>query len=410
MGLFSQTILFPGGGISECRTALEKAAEIPDLYVDFEKCFWHLYAKGPAVLLNDDCCGYEDLAKNLSASVVCPVMLIYIYDDDFWGYFLFQKGIMKDEFASVTDYFKKGSPPNKPGRAGIVSQLFDVPVKSIERYVIPIQYGEDYTDLFAYETDTSPIGDSWQMADFMNALGFDYDLLCVNDVSAPEITSTASRSYEGGSITSAFSRENSADTPVLPQQAKNPNSGRIPVDTPILPSVLTDYEYIINRAKEVQELAGPAIQMIGETQLKEAVPLLTEAIRNNPHAAALYLLRAFCWAQMENTNFGLSRKPDIDRDLSKALELEPNNIMILRARFPTAATTKRCQRHIVELTRLMELDPENIDIYQEARAYRYHWVGDDDSARRDLQEILDRGKLWTVDLVYLCREFGMPGF
>lgn len=55
----------------------------------------------------------------------------------------------------------------------------------------------------------------------------------------------------------------------------------------------------------------------------------------------------------------------------------------------------------------MELDPENRDYHQVSRAYRYHWVGEDDLARADLREVLDRGKIWTVDLTYLCRELGI---
>ena len=103
----------------------------------------------------------------------------------------------------------------------------------------------------------------------------------------------------------------------------------------------------------------------------------------------------------------MSRRPDMDRDLGKALELDPDNIMALRARCPTAATTARYKRHIEELTRLMALDEENRDYYQVSRAYRHHWVGDDESAKADLRDVLSRGKIWTVDLTYLCQELGI---
>ena len=58
----------------------------------------------------------------------------------------------------------------------------------------------------------------------------------------------------------------------------------------------------------------------------------------------------------------------------------------------------------------MELDPEYQDAYQVSLAYRRHWVGDDVGARADLQAVLDRGGPWSVDLVYLCGELGLPGF
>lgn len=107
---------------------------------------------------------------------------------------------------------------------------------------------------------------------------------------------------------------------------------------------------------------------------------------------------------------GLSRKPDMDRDMTRLLELEPDNVMALRARCPTAGTTNRYRRHIEDLIRLMDLDPEYQDAYQVSLAYRRHWVGDDVGARADLQAVLDRGGPWSVDLVYLCGELGLPGF
>jgi len=103
----------------------------------------------------------------------------------------------------------------------------------------------------------------------------------------------------------------------------------------------------------------------------------------------------------------MSRKPDMDRDLTKALEQEPDNVMILRARCPTTATTTRYKRHIEDLTRLMDLDPDHWDTYLTSRAYRFHWVGDDDSARADLAELVRRKAKLTVDLNYLLKEFGM---
>ena len=97
------------------------------------------------------------------------------------------------------------------------------------------------------------------------------------------------------------------------------------------------------------------------------------------------------------------------RDLSRALEFEPGNVMALRGRTSLTTTSRRYPQQIEDLTRLMELDPENRDLYQVSRAYFRHWLKDDAAARSDLREVLDRGELWTVDLVYLCRELGLPG-
>lgn len=105
-----------------------------------------------------------------------------------------------------------------------------------------------------------------------------------------------------------------------------------------------------------------------------------------------------------------SRTPDMLRDLNRALELDPDNVMALRGRSSLTTTSRRYPQQIEDLTRLMELDRENRDLYQASRAYFHHWLKDDAAARADLNEVLERGELWTVDLVYLCRELGLPGF
>ena len=106
---------------------------------------------------------------------------------------------------------------------------------------------------------------------------------------------------------------------------------------------------------------------------QEAIARLGEALQTAPEAAGLYLLRAFCWAQLEKTS-GRSRRYETEQDLGKVLELEPDNVMALRARCPTTATSARYPRHIQDLTLLMEADPENRDVYQISRAYRHYWT------------------------------------
>ena len=199
-----------------------------------------------------------------------------------------------------------------------------------------------------------------------------------------------------------------APPPPPPHQASPPAKGRgRPVDTPILPDALNSRPYALQQAEAASGIAGEAARLVQETDYQSALPLLSEAIKAYPGRAELYLLRAFCYSQLEGLSAGMSRRPDMDRDLGKALELDPDNIMALRARCPTAATTARYKRHIEELTRLMALDEENRDYYQVSRAYRYHWVGDDESAKADLRDVLSRGKIWTVDLTYLCQELGI---
>ena len=162
---------------------------------------------------------------------------------------------------------------------------------------------------YAREGDQAVIGDCWQMADFMGALGFDYDLLC------PPASGEVHEPQQAAPMTPAE----------LNQEVTKGH--RLPVDTPTLPDALNHRPYALKRGEEVRQPAPEAVELVEDMRYQSALPLLTRAIQEHPGRAALYLLRAFCWSQTEGLMSGLSRKPDMDRDLGKALELEPDNVM-----------------------------------------------------------------------------------
>lgn len=398
MGLFLHILLFPGGEQSACEAALRQAADLQELDIHLDQCRWHGFPKGPAALLNDGCCGYESLAEELSGTAPGPVMVLYMYDGDYWGYLFYQNGAALDQFSSLPDYFGEGSPPDCPGNAELLAKLFGVPADSIAPYVRP--WREEAMGGFARQGDQFEIGDCWQLADFLEALGFSYDQLCPPEL---ELERDLTPDEEAAPIMQVQT--------VQPIQEAPRQQETAPIDsTEVLPNALTSQTYALSRAEEVLDIAPEAVELVRSMDCEHAIPLLTAAIQANPDRAGLYVLRSFCWNQLEGRMSGLSRKPDMDRDMTRLLELEPDNVMALRARCPTAGTTSRYRRHIEDLTRLMELDPEYQDAYQVSLAYRRHWVGDDVGARADLQAVLDRGGPWSVDLVYLCGELGLPGF
>ncbi len=398
MGLFLHILLFPGGEQSACEAALRQAADLQELDIHLDQCRWHGFPKGPAALLNDGCCGYESLAEELSGTAPGPVMVLYMYDGDYWGYLFYQNGAALDQFSSLPDYFGEGSPPDCPGNAELLAKLFGVPADSIAPYVRP--WREEAMGGFARQGDQFEIGDCWQLADFLEALGFSYDQLCPPEL---ELERDLTPDEEAAPIMQVQT--------VQPIQEAPRQQETAPIDsTEVLPNALTSQTYALSRAEEVLDIAPEAVELVRSMDCEHAIPLLTAAIQANPDRAGLYVLRSFCWNQLEGRMSGLSRKPDMDRDMTRLLELEPDNVMALRARCPTAGTTSRYRRHIQDLTRLMDLDPEYQDVYQVSLAYRRHWVGDDVGARADLQAVLDRGGPWSVDLVYLCGELGLPGF
>lgn len=385
MGVFLEVMLFPGSQAEQCRQAFNSCPQEPEMHVRPADCIWEQYARGAAVMLNDDGIAY-DMLEPLSRALDCPVMLLYIYDDDYWGYEFWRNGRQIDQFASLPDYFEPGQPPDKPGDAQLLARFFGVEPDKIARYLKP--WAEEEMGRFAYPDDKFVQGDSWQLADFMAALGFDYDKL------APAEDYT---DYE--------------PEPALSQDfAPWQTNYQRPVDTPILPDALNDREYAVRRAAELPPVYAEIARLVEAGLYAQAVPLLKAAISQTPRQPVLYLLRAFCYSQLECLTCGRSRRPDMDRDLTKALEFEPDNVWALRAHCPNTATTRRYPRHIQDLTRLMAIDPEYISIYQVSRAYRYHWLDDDGAARADLVAVLERGDCWTVDLTYLCQELGLPGF
>lgn len=389
MGLFLYTLLFPGGDADKCRAALEHKAENPDHNIWPEKCQWHMYPKGPAVQLHDGAVGF-DYAGPLSKRVNCPVLLGYIYDDDFWGYELWRQGKLLDQFASLPDYFDGGEPPDQPGDAGLVARCFGVEPGRIERYLLPWSRLEE--GCYAYDGDQAPAGDSWQLADFLDALGFDYDKLCPPEPEEKEPNGPSpARRGPQEVLSLAWAQMRRA------------------ADAPVLASALTSRSYALERAEALGEGYEDILRLLQNGKYQDLAARLTEAVRAAPEEAGLFLLRAFCWKMLEGMS-ARSRTPDMLRDLTRALELEPDNVMALRGRSSLTTTSRRYPQQIQDLTRLAELDPENRDLHLVARAYFHHWLKDDTAARADLEAVLKRGQLWTVDLVYLCRELKLPGF
>ena len=176
MGLFLQTILFPEGDNLKCQTFFKICTEDSQMWIQPDECRWHLFDKGPAVLLNDGCYGGKVVAERMSSLLESPVMMLSIYDGEFWSYCLWEKKEEIDSFSSLAGYSEVKKSFHKPGNAKIIKQCFGVSEEQVERYLIP--WDEEEIGVSAYDTDKSVVGDCWQMVDFMKALGFDFDLLC----------------------------------------------------------------------------------------------------------------------------------------------------------------------------------------------------------------------------------------
>ena len=104
MGLFLETAILPGCAEEQVRTALA-ALEGQDGLGQLKAAECQIKAQngGVSVLFNEYCAGYEPFARALSAQLGRLVLYLYIYDEDFWGYFCCENGELLDEFNPMPD-------------------------------------------------------------------------------------------------------------------------------------------------------------------------------------------------------------------------------------------------------------------------------------------------------------------
>ena len=195
MGLFLQAAIVPDCSESVVRNAVAAVAEkysqeleSPNVGESSEHdiidlipkdCKYQAAQNGISILFNEDCIGYESLAGALSEELGKAVMLLYIYDGDYWGYFLYDKGLEIDRFVPMPDYFEAVSKDEKQqmkGNVDLVAKYFHVDKASIEKYIVfwTDKMMNDYSAK-AYEDDEFGQCEDWQMVDFMRKLGYPYE-------------------------------------------------------------------------------------------------------------------------------------------------------------------------------------------------------------------------------------------
>lgn len=183
-----ETVIIPGCKEAEARSIVkaveeaysnqendEAAYQITELYAD--QCQYREYANGVSILINEECIGYDDLAEAISSDYGKVVMLLYIYDGDFWAYALFDNGELVDKFNPQPGYFEEVSEEvieASKGNADVIAKYFHVERADIEKYLV--RWEDDLGDMedIAYDDDEFGYGE-WQMADFMRKLGYPYE-------------------------------------------------------------------------------------------------------------------------------------------------------------------------------------------------------------------------------------------
>lgn len=381
MGLFLQTAIIQNCNSTLAGASIKKIENMLQSYdLNSMECKYKEQDNCVQILFNENSSGYEKLAECLSKEVGRPVLLLYIYDGDYWGYYFYNNGEFLDAFNPIPDYFGDVSDEEREkssGNSAIIAQYFKIDEAEIKDYLVEwtAEKEENFEDTI-YEDDEFGQCEDWQLADFMKKLGYLYWDGNETITSIPKQQAPTAEQQHVSPISKPYSNDNNAP----------------------LPNALdSDYIYSILNANRLYQKISKAF-CCGE--YKTAIEDCTKLIEKSPDESSLYVLRAYC-------NKGLRKKPEMERDLENALQHSPSDIMILRARCPVIATVSRYRRHIGDLTKLMELDVEHYNNYLLSRAWRYHWVGDDGSARSDMKELLKRDIARIPDFTVLYESLGM---
>ena len=180
MGAFVNTLIVKGRKAADVKNVLDRKGDDPSWNLVPAECQYREYGGGTAVLLSDMCAGYDAMTQELSEELACPVMLCYIYDGDFWGYFFFDSGRAVDTFMPMPNYFEEVPEEEQKKAAGsssVIAGYFDVDEADIRNYLRrwPDGIWDSDEEARAYDGDEACIGQDWQMADFMRALGYPYE-------------------------------------------------------------------------------------------------------------------------------------------------------------------------------------------------------------------------------------------
>lgn len=360
MGVFLQTALFPGCAESIAREAVETAAKNSAFQIDPKTCRYAQSYEGTQVLMEGDCLGFAALARALSDLSENPVMLLYIYDGDFWGYD-FYGGKEEDHFRTRPDAFGPVGPREKQRLSGNPAALSGwLPTWDTEmmrRYLVHwSDLDEEAMEETACPGDQFPYGDCWQMTDFMARLGFPWAF---------------DQPVEGAP---PLKREFPALKEILKGDLPPAAPEELWRNFPLLEQVPTAFSHGYIR----RLLEEDGVREFGF--LEKTPPEIVEDIQKycwkvklaemNPLCQRLSVLAAFCafWLRGGDAAWGFLDRATYEPRYGNFPK--PTDVFVLRAR---AAVTEYTKRHRAwrDLERLIELDPDNRALYEaESKRWR----------------------------------------
>ncbi len=179
MGLFLDVALLNGCNKDTAEQALKSwCAAKPKSRIVPSDCQLEEQSKGTVIIFNDDdCFEAQEFCITFSKEHGMVAMHLYIYDGDFWGYYLYKNGEEIDCFSPIPDYFEdidEQEWERQKGNSNILAKEYSICSKDIERYLVTWDEDDNGEDK-AYPDDEYGHID-WQMVDFMKKLGYHYFL------------------------------------------------------------------------------------------------------------------------------------------------------------------------------------------------------------------------------------------
>lgn len=354
MGVFLQFALFPGCQEETARRAVEAAAQIPPFSLSPEQSLYSASQEGTQVLIAGEL-GFDALAKELSRLTQNPVMLLYLYDGDFWGYD-FYADTEEDHFSTMPDYFDSISHAEKEllvGNPAILSNWFPTCDRALlSQYLLHwTDYEEELEAHYACFGDSAPYGSCWQAVDFAARLGFPW------------------------SFNQAMENKEMLLLPPLPTLGEILEQGLPPISQEAVELLVrSPLLHLPHALTSVYQLALFTDPRVAELELKAKKPQeVSEFITKyytsvklpdrDPLCQCLATVAAFCdfWLSGADWTWGWLDKATYE-PVYGTYE-KPTDAALLRAR---AALTDFSKRHRAQkdLSRLIELDPTNLTVYQ----------------------------------------------
>ncbi|MHB0937934.1 MAG: hypothetical protein ACYC6A_16220 [Armatimonadota bacterium] len=123
-------------------------------------------------LLTSNSLAGDGICMQVSRETNRPVIAIMDYDQDCWGYALFEDGEIRSLFWNIPAYVDL-DPAECKGDAKLLAETFHADPAQLQPYLRHIDPEKEYNQK-AFPEDEFPLGNTWVCVDFLRRLGIQY--------------------------------------------------------------------------------------------------------------------------------------------------------------------------------------------------------------------------------------------